>query len=171
MTLPEGFVFSQSSLQDYMDCQRRFQLRHILRLAWPAVEAEPYLENERRIYHGAQFHKLVQQLLVGIPEAEISKSLPPVEVLQTWWHNFLITVKSGSLSVLLEPGSQHFEEIALTVAIHRFRLLAQYDLLLIHPDGRVTIFDWKTSLNHPRRTWLANRLQTHVYPFVLVGAF
>ncbi len=171
MTLPEGFLFSQSSLQDYVDCQRRFQLRYMLRLAWPAVEAEPYIDNERRIERGAQFHKLIRQYLVGIPEAQISGSLPADDVLQTWWENFLGAVKAGNLGLLGETGSQHFEEITLSVTIDRFRLLAQYDLLLIHPDGRVTIIDWKTSQNHPRRTWLADRLQTHVYPFVVVGAY
>jgi PD-(D/E)XK nuclease superfamily len=30
--------------------------------------------------------------------------------------------------------------------------------------------DWKTSEKHPKRKWLADRLQTHVYPFVLIGA-
>ena len=169
MTLPEGFLFSQSSLQDYIDCQRRFQLRYIQHLAWPAVEAEPYLENERRMDQGAQFHKLVRQFLVGIPEADITKTLQVDEVLQTWWKNFLEAVNNGNLDMIREPGSQRFEEITLTIPIGSFRLVAQYDLLLIHPDGKVTIFDWKTSQKHPRRSWLADRLQTHVYPFVLVG--
>ena len=46
--LPGSFIFSQSSLQYYFDCPRRFQLRYIEHLAWPAVETEPVLENERR---------------------------------------------------------------------------------------------------------------------------
>ena len=170
MTLPEGFLFSQSSLQDYVDCQRRFQLRYLLHLAWPAVEAEPYLENERRMDQGAQFHKVVRQFLVGIPEAEISKSLAADDVMRGWWDNFTAAINGGNLASILEPGTQHFEEITMTVPIDRFRLLAKFDLLIIHPDGNVTIFDWKTSQNHPRRKWLADRLQTHVYPFLLVGA-
>ena len=39
--LPDDFHFSQGSLQDYVDCQRRFQLRYLMKLAWPAVDAEP----------------------------------------------------------------------------------------------------------------------------------
>ena len=56
MTLPADFQFSQGSLQDYADCPRRFQLGYILRLAWPAVEAEPVLESERRQLQGQAFH-------------------------------------------------------------------------------------------------------------------
>ncbi len=170
MTLPDGFLFSQSSLQDYIDCQRRFQLRHIIHLAWPAVEAEPYIENERRMDQGAQFHKIVRQFLVGIPDVEITRSISADEVMQIWWENFLASIKAGNLKSILEPGNQHFEEITLSVPIGKFRLIAKYDIVVIHLDGKMTIFDWKTSHNHPRRKWLANRLQTHVYPCVLVGA-
>ena len=42
--LPADFHFSQGSLQDYVDCPRRFQLRYMMKLAWPAVEAEPAVE-------------------------------------------------------------------------------------------------------------------------------
>jgi hypothetical protein len=41
MTLPYSFHFTQSSLQDYLDCPRRFQLRYVLDQPWPAVESEP----------------------------------------------------------------------------------------------------------------------------------
>jgi len=34
--LPAPFTFSQSSLQDYYDCPRRFELRYLSRLIWPA---------------------------------------------------------------------------------------------------------------------------------------
>ena len=34
-------TLSQSSLQDYVDCARRFQLRYLDRLSYPAIESEP----------------------------------------------------------------------------------------------------------------------------------
>lgn len=169
MTLPEGFLFSQSSLQDYVDCQRRFQLRYLLHLAWPAVEAEPYLENERLMDQGAQFHKIVRQYLIGVPENQISQSIQD-EIMQLWWNNYLHAIKDGILETIVKPGNQHYEEITLSVPLREFRLIAKYDLLVIQPDGKLIIFDWKTSKNHPKRTWLADRLQTHVYPYVLTAA-
>ncbi len=170
MTLPDGFQLSQSSLQDYVECQRRFQLRYLLHLAWPAVEAEPYLENERRMDLGAQFHTIVRQFLIGLPEHEISRMASGNETMQTWWSNFLRAAKDADLRTILEPGNQRFEEITLSVPILRFRLVAKCDLLIIHNDGKITIFDWKTSENPPRRSWLAERLQTHVYPYVVTGS-
>jgi len=170
MTLPEGFLFSQSNLQDYVDCQRRFQLRHILHLAWPAVEAEPYLENERIIDQGAKFHNIVRQYLIGVPDTQISQTVSSDENMDLWWSNFLHSIKDGILEMIIESGIQHFEEITLSVPVENFRLIAKYDLLVIRPDSKLIIIDWKTAQNHPKRKWLANRLQTHVYPFVLTGA-
>jgi CRISPR/Cas system-associated exonuclease Cas4 (RecB family) len=170
MTLPDGFLFSQSNLQDYVDCQRRFQLRHILHQAWPVVEAEPYLENERLIDHGARFHKIVHQCLIGVPEAQISQSITGDEVMQLWWRNYRQSIKDGILGLINEQGNQRFVEISLSIPIGEFRLIAKYDLLIIKPDGKLIIVDWKTSQKHPKRSWLATRLQTHVYSFILVGA-
>lgn len=170
MTLPEGFLFSQSNLQDYVDCQRRFQLHYILNQAWPAVEAEPYIENEVRMDQGARFHKIARQYLVGVPESQIAQSIKNDEVIRAWWDNFLDSIKNGSLTSLSDRGIQKYEEISLSVPIGGFRIIAKYDLLVIHIDKRLTILDWKTSQRHPKRNWLAERLQTHVYPFVLTGA-
>ena len=47
MTLPINFLFSQASLNDYVECARRFQLRYLLEQEWPAVASEPLLERER----------------------------------------------------------------------------------------------------------------------------
>ena len=40
------FGFSQSSLQDYSNCPPHFQLHYLDRMAYPAAESEPALENE-----------------------------------------------------------------------------------------------------------------------------
>jgi len=170
MTLPKGFLFSQSNLQDYVDCQRRFQLRYIDRLAWPAVEAEPFLDYERLIDQGLGFHKIVRQHLIGVPESQIEHSLAGDELMELWWHNYLNSCIHGILEMIDRTGNERFEEITLSIPIEEFRLIAKYDLLILNPKGKLIIIDWKTSQSHPKRTWLAERLQTHVYPFVLANA-
>ena len=74
MLLPDNFTFSQNNLQDYVDCKRRFLLRHVQKLEWPAIESEPVLEQEQLMLLGQQFHLMVQQKLSGIPE-EIKERL------------------------------------------------------------------------------------------------
>ena len=74
MPLPPDFHFSQGNLQDYSDCPRRFQLRYLLELAWPAVEAEPADEFETRIRDGEAFHRMVQQHVLGVLPATLRRS-------------------------------------------------------------------------------------------------
>ncbi|TEU19308.1 MAG: PD-(D/E)XK nuclease family protein [Anaerolineales bacterium] len=191
VTLPADFQFSQGSLQDYVDCPRRFQLRYIQRLAWPAVEAEPALENERHLQQGAAFHRLVHQHLLGLSPERLSSTITD-EDLSRWWHNYL---ESGPADLL----ASRYPEVILSAPVSGHRLVAKYDLIAVDPvlskverevEGsgqradfgeplglssgrrlsRAVILEWKTSCKRPRRKWLAERLQTRVYPYLLVRA-
>jgi hypothetical protein len=167
MALPSSFLFNQSNLQDYVECQRRFQLRYLFRLAWPAIEVEPFLEFEHLLEQGMQFHKIVRQHLAGIPESQIEQSLGDNEEMLFYWSNYMHSLKDGILRQIFQDADKHFEELIISIPMNEFRLIAKYDVLIIHPDGKLTILDWKTSHNLPKRKWLADRLQTHIYPFVL----
>ena len=162
MTLPVDFQFSQGSLQDYVDCPRRFQLRYVQRQAWPAVEVEPALENERYLQQGAAFHRLVHQHLLGVPVGRLSATVQDDD-LRRWWRSYL---ESGPVDL---PETRH-PEVVLSAPLAGYRLLAQLDLVAIEPGRRAVIVDWKTSRRRPQRRWLADRLQTKVYPFLLVQA-
>jgi len=168
--LPPDFQFSQRSLQDYVDCPRRFQLRYLDLLAWPAVESEPLSEHEGRMQAGAAFHRLVQRYLVGIPAERLSAMLASGSAsasdLQRWWENYLRFSN-------VNPVQEQLVETTLSAPIHSYRLLAKYDLIQWEktPEGsRVTIYDWKTTQHKPPRQWLEGRLQTRVYPYLLVQA-
>lgn len=167
-TLDTGqpFAFSQASLQDFDECARRFQLRYLLRLTWPAPQAEPVQEHERHIRRGERFHRLAQQALSGIPLERLDE-LAQADAdpdLATWWDNFT------RLLPTLQQGKQR-SELMLSAPLGKHRLLAQYDLIQVYPDEkRAVIWDWKTSPNRPKRAWLENRLQTRVYPYLLARA-
>ena len=170
MTLPNRFLFNQSNLQDYVDCQRRFQLRHILHLAWPAVEAEPVHDYECIIDQGLQFHKIIRQYLIGVPESHIERMIVNDHIMEAWWRNFRYSSEQGILKSIFQEENMHFEEITLSMPLGEFRLIAKVDLLVQRKDGKLIILDWKTSQKHPKRKWLADRLQTQVYPFVTAHA-
>ena len=82
MSLPERFHFTQSSLQDYLDCPRRFQLRYVLDQPWPAVESEPLIERERLAELGRRFHQMAQRHTVGVPVEQITASAQDAELVQ-----------------------------------------------------------------------------------------
>ncbi len=162
VTLPTNFQFSQGSLQDYVDCPRRFQLRYVERLAWPADEAEPALEHERYLQQGAAFHRLIHQHALGIPPERLSSTVTDDD-LRRWWHNYL---ESRPFD-LPAPG---YSEMLLSAPVSGYRLVAKYDLIAVGADRRAIIVDWKTSRKRSRQKWLAERLQTRVYPYLLVRA-
>ena len=161
--LPASFSFSQSSLQDYANCPRLFQLRYIERMAWPAIDVEPVLENERRKLAGGQFHRMVQQHLIGLPVEKL-EPLPDTPELRRWWDNYL------AASAEITGGNSRRVEQVLTAPVGGYHLLAKYDLLVFESAGKVTIYDWKTSRKRLREEWLAARFQTRVYRALLVQA-
>jgi hypothetical protein len=182
-TIPDNFKFNQGSLQAYVDCPRLFQLRYIERLSWPAPEAEPSIENEHYIQLGSSFHQLVQQYYLGVDQDRLRDMARRDSLLTHWWENFLAH----------KPDSQNdieHTEISMSTPVDQYRLVAKYDLIVIkdktplvragsslsHPNdfGEVlrnaVIFDWKTSRKPPERKWQASKLQTRVYPYVLIKA-
>ena len=171
MIIPNGFTFSQSSLQDFVDCRRRFELRYLKRLAWPAVESEPVLEAERTMQLGARFHRMVQQHLVGMP-ADRLESMTAGDELTHWWANYLEFHKS--LADSGEFSGRFYPEVFLSASLAGYQLEAKYDLVVILPEGHARIYDWKTGPRSGRkrqsRRWLAARLQTRLYPYLLVRA-
>jgi CRISPR/Cas system-associated exonuclease Cas4 (RecB family) len=163
--MPEPLTtLSQSSLQDYSDCPRRFELRYLQRLDYPAIETEPALENEKHQKEGEYFHRLVQQHLIGIPAEQVGK-LANTENLQRWWENYINAKDLPGLQDL----SGLYPEITLSAPLGKFRLVAKYDLIAIGKE-QVTIFDWKTYRKRPKNEWLHIRWQTRVYRALLVQA-
>ncbi|MGA2503340.1 MAG: PD-(D/E)XK nuclease family protein [Anaerolineales bacterium] len=161
-TLPTGFAFSQSSLQDYSDCPRRFQLHYIDQLQWPAIETEPVMENERRQREGQLFHRMVQQHLIGLPAEKLSPMARSPD-LSRWWENYL----GAKLDL---AGYTLYAELTLAAPVGTHRLLAKYDLVAVKPGERVFIYDWKTTNKRPRDEWMAARYQTRVYRAMIVQA-
>jgi hypothetical protein len=158
MLLSDNFIFNQNSLQNYIDCKRRFYLKEIIKLQWPALESEPTRVQDERTALGAAFHLLCNQYFCGVPETAIRESINSREALQ-WWDAFI--------SLGLKPAPHLLPEKAITVPFMDYRLTVHYDLLITNQSGRYFIYDWKTNLKQPQRTTLAKRMQTIIYPMVL----
>ncbi|MEO1290931.1 MAG: PD-(D/E)XK nuclease family protein, partial [Chloroflexota bacterium] len=156
--LPDDFMFSQSSLQDYVDCPRRFELKYLLKQRFPAPEVDDMLEFERRMEQGERFHKLVHQHLLGIPTDLLKQRIQDNELAE-WFNNYLETG-------LGDVPEQRYPEKTLTIPIGDYGLLAKVDLLAIDADT-VKIIDWKTSRHIPKPDKLQSRWQTRVYLYVV----
>ena len=163
MSLNADFAFTQGSLGDYADCARRFELRFIKRLRYPALEVEDPLQFEKRTRQGARFHKLVQQHLHGVPAEALTASLADDDELARWWATYLARGLTGL------PAAR-YPEMTLQTQLAGRRLVAKYDLLALAPGGAAVIVDWKTGARAPAKAYLSGRMQTVVYRYVLAQA-
>jgi hypothetical protein len=153
-------LFTQSRLQDYLDCPYRYSLRYIEQLESPSVQAEPVHEYEQAVERGTTFHRLVQQHLLGVPAETIERHIQDERVHQ-WWSQFL----NDGLSDL---PVRKLLEITLMARLGDTPIAAKLDLLALEP-GRIVIMDWKT-LRKPSSSRLEARLQTKVYRWVVSQA-
>jgi hypothetical protein len=159
--LPPGFEFSQGSLQDYVDCPRRFQLKYVEAQPWPAVEVEPALEHETNNIRGQQFHRILERYYSGVPVELLEASIQD-DLLRQWWRAFL---EEPPLNL---PEEICLAEVRLATRLAGQRLVGVFDLVTIEPGRRVVIVDWKTGRFRPSREQVEQRMQTLVYPFVFV---
>ncbi len=157
--LPTEFQFSQKVLQSYIDCPRRFELQYLLKQPWPAVETQPIIELEHHLELGRNFHKMVQQYILGVPLEDMDLTAQDRQLVD-WWQAF----KDRGPQVDPDHCST---EVTLTTRIRGYQLLAQYDLIQIGKNDTLEIFDWKTTNISLSKVWLQKRLQTRVYLYVI----
>lgn len=160
MPLPDDFIFTQNNLQDFIDCPRRFQLRHLLKMSWPAPVSEPMEENDRLVLLGTQFHKMVHQYYLGIPEEKIARGIREMD-LNEWWQAFLQNPPQGI-------PEKHRPEIEVSMPFEGYRLAAKIDLLAVDKGARAVIVDWKTTHRPPSQAFLRDRVQSLVYPYLVI---
>lgn len=114
---------------------------------------------------GQDFHRMAQQYLLGVPPERLIRFITEAD-LGLWWEHFIAFAEQVGLKTRLCA----YPEASLSAGVGRHRLMAQYDLIATGPGGHLTIFDWKTHRKRPRRDWLASRMQSKVYPYLLVRA-
>ena len=161
-----GFQFNQGNLQDYVDCARLFQLRHIKRIAWPFREQELSQQYREYMNLGTVFHQMAYQFYLGVPSPHLLRTVSLNRKLIKWWEDFL--TYSPDLD-----DYQLYPEISLSIPIGSDRLVAKFDLLAIQQSEHsgassgkreIVIIDWKTSGKQPKQSWLVKRLQSRFYP-------
>jgi len=170
--LPPTFSFSQSSLQAFEDCPRRFWLAYVEQLPWPAVEASPIQEHEATRRLGERFHRLVQRSEIGMASEQVGAAL---ELPLAGWFDAYLAHRPPDL-----PNAVREIERVLSIPYRRdgdtapettpFRLAAKYDLIAAERNGRAVIVDWKTAKRRGDPSALRHRMQSIVYPYVLVEA-
>ena len=157
--LPHGFIFSQSSLQDFADCERRFYLRYMEQQGWPAPLAEPQDAVEQALQRGARFHQLVERHRLGVPLDVVYATAATDPLLPTWLDNYQAALKQFG------TFERTWAEVSLATRVDVYPVLAKFDFIGVQ-GSQVVAVDWKTG-TLPALPILQQRLQTIIYRLVL----
>lgn len=159
---PLSLDLNQTSLQDFIDCPRRFELSNLNEALWPASHSSPLSEYENLTEIGTQFHQLCQQFFMGIDTDLISTSITNPDLLQLWEYFLPYGTSLNSYPL--------FYEQILRIPFEDHFLLAKFDLLVQRSEDDYLIIDWKTAKQKPTKTTLAKRVQTFLYPYIFQTA-
>jgi hypothetical protein len=137
LQFPAGFHFTQTRLQDFVECPRRFYLAHILNQRWPAPLAEPQSVVEQSIQRGARFHQMVERHQLGIPLETLQASAAHDPTLATWLNRY------QEIFPAFGAFEKTWPEVSLSTTVTNYSVLAKFDLIALRGDS-VTVLDWKT---------------------------
>ncbi len=157
LSLPRGFQFTQSKLQDFEDCPRRFYLKYILNQQWPSPLIEPQADFENAMQRGQRFHLMVERHQLGIPDEALLRNAD--STLQDWFRRYQDILKR------LGEFERAWPEISLSTTLDSRPLLAKFDLIGRQKDTLFAV-DWKTG-RLPSESRLSRRMQTIVYGYIL----
>jgi hypothetical protein len=162
-------IFSQNALQDYLDCPRRFELRYLQQMPWPAAETSDQRAFEEHQRQGNDLHRLIEQMVAGVSDEVLVETIADPQV-RFWWDSF--RMGGSDLEPVFNPpvGAIRLAEHTLLGRLGEWRIQATYDLLVIQPGQKVWIYDWKTTKSALNQEKLAQKIQTRLYPLLVVQA-
>ncbi len=123
-------IFSRARLVDFLTCPRRFELRYLRRLVWPAAPLDE--KTAVSLQQGQQFHNLLERRFLHLP-INIGDHSPTIRS----WYNIFQQNKT------MLPNGEYLPELTLTVPIGNHFLTGRFDLL-VQKNDHLHLFDWKT---------------------------
>lgn len=147
-----NFLYTQSSLSTFEACAYKFKLRYFEGLYWS--ESEDQRESFRR---GNEFHLLAERYYMGL------ESTLKLDVEDELLNELEILKENHPL----KEGWKYFPEFEIRQNEDGIKLLGRYDLIMVNPQNKIQIIDFKTNKKKLEENYLENTLQTKIYLFLL----
>lgn len=156
----QDLYFSQSALEIFQKCRRRFQYRYIDGLYWPAkwgIDAEI----EKELEKGRKFHLLAERYYI---DGSIQNQIVEDQELNAWLQRLRRFLPYSQYIISSEQELRYKEK--------QFKFLAKYDLLHYNKEKKlIELYDWKTDKKSLLKKDLENSTQSrfYLYLFKLAG--
>lgn len=151
--------FSQTQIQDYLFCPRRYFLSHIQKITWPEPVSPSFEKIEESNRQGKAFHLFINRLIQGVSYKELISQVYETDLNQ-WLKNFK---KYNPLP----DNAKIFSEIEISAIFAEILWIGYMDAVAFLPD-KIQIFDWKTSRRVGDPKVLLNSPQTRLYCFLMM---
>ncbi|MBW9148275.1 PD-(D/E)XK nuclease family protein [Clostridium sp. CM028] len=147
--------YSQNLLNTFDKCPLRFKIKYLDNVKWKkdSIDNEDYYENMNM---GLDFHLICERYFSNIP-AGIDNS--NIDLMNSF--NSL----KGKFTLLDE--NIYFTEYEIKMRKDNIRIQAKYDLIIIKPNNKIEIWDWKTENRKLDYKEVCKRMQTIVYMYIL----
>lgn len=149
------FYYSQNSLNTFSKCPLKFKMKYMEDMSWKN-DSPMDVEYYKSMKIGLDFHLICERyfsgLILGVENSN--------EELIKW-------TKALQAKMVLNKDNIYFPEYEMKMVKNHIKLQAKYDLIIIKPQGKVEIWDWKTENRKLNRKEMEKRFQAIVYMYVL----
>lgn len=154
---------SAAALTAYQSCRLRYRFRYIDGLYWSKLWGSTSVER-LTLERGQDFHLMARRMYAGLnPGLPSTDSLERNDELRSW-----LQLLGANLPLTLDRS--FYPELSLRLNRPGYQLQANFDLLVVDPNGRAAIYDWKTESRPLNRQRLLAAAQTRIYRYMLCAA-
>lgn len=152
----KNFLYTQSSIGTFIQCPLKFRYRYFEGL---------YGSNDDSLKdsfdRGSRFHLLAERYFKGIDiDGEYIQEGDLKELFKKLKEKYP-----------LEDNCRYLSEYDIREKNQKMRLMARYDLIILKPNGRVQIVDFKTNRKKLSEESIEKSLQTKIYLYLLKENF
>lgn len=148
----KNFLYTQSSIGTFMQCPLKFRYRYFDGLY--GSDDDTLKDSFEK---GNRFHLLAERYFKEI-DAE-GKYIQEKELKELF--------EKLKEKYPIEANCRYFSEYEIREKAEKIRLMARYDLIILKPNGRAQIVDFKTNKRKLSKESIEESLQTKIYLYLL----
>lgn len=164
MSASDRRTISAAALTTYRSCRLRYKFRYMDGLYWSKLWGSTP-DERRALERGQDFHLMARRMYLGLDPALPSEDsiVERHDELRSW-----LRLLGAYVPQTLDRS--FYPELSLRLNRPEYQLQANFDLLVVDPDGRAVIYDWKTESRPLNRQRLLAAAQTRIYRYMLCAA-